>query len=66
MTKKFGIDNNITSGKNTDATKTKTQGLHNALAGFLSIINDKEGMLTWMMQSMLTLASTEMQQQYAK
>ena len=65
MAKKFGIDNNITSGKNTDATKTKTQGLHNALAGFLSI-NNGQGMMTWMMQSMLTLASMEMQQQYAE
>ena len=63
MAKKLGIDNNSTNGENNDTTKTKTQGLHNELVSFLSIA--RQDMLTWMMQSMSTSRSTEMQQQYA-
>ena len=55
--KKFGIDNNSTSGENTDATKTKTQGLHDVLAGFLSITGQGNPCQPWQ--------SAEMQQQYA-
>ena len=60
MANKFGIHSSMTTGENSEMTKSP--GLHDGVAGFLSI--GRLGMLTWMIQSMSNLASAEMQQQY--